>query len=81
MEKIYVTNNTRESLNSRINFYLPKKPTSNADFINNVLFKIIINSKFTKKNIIRHDYTTSAIINLINDLNLNDILRWIKYEE
>ena len=80
MEKIYMTNNICESLNSHINFYLQKEPTSNADFIN-IISKRLINSKFTKKDIIRHDYTTRTIIKLINDLKLNDNPRWVKYNE
>lgn len=27
LEKIYLTNNIMESINAKINFYLPKKPT------------------------------------------------------
>ena len=40
-----------------------------------------INSKFTKKDIIRHCYTTRTIIKLINDLKLNDNTRYVKYNE
>ena len=32
-EKIYLTNNICESVNGKINYYLPKKSTNNLDFV------------------------------------------------
>ena len=55
LEKLYLTNNICESINSKINLYLPKKVTSNSDFVD-CLTKIFINNKFEKKDIMRHDY-------------------------
>lgn len=79
MEKLYLTNNICESINSKINLYLPKKVTSNSDFVN-CLTKIFINNKFANKDIIRHDYITRSLIKIINEKNLNENLTWIKYE-
>ena len=70
MAKIYIKSNIWESLNHYKVLFIAKT-YFNMDFIN-ILSKIIINSKFTNKDIIRHDYTTRTIINIINDLNLND---------
>ena len=80
LDTLYISNNICESINAKINFYLPKKITSNFNFVN-VLTKIFINSKFENKNIRRHDYVTKAIIKLIIDEKLNDNPRWVQFEE
>ena len=71
MNKIYFTNNTVENINSKINYYLPKKITNNVDFVNSIS-KIIINSKFTKNEVIRKDYITRSIISIIKKFKLNE---------
>ena len=63
-EKLYLMKNVVESINSKINFYLPKRITNNSDFID-ALSNIFINSKFEKKDIIRHDYLTKSLIQII----------------
>ena len=55
MTKIYFANNIVENINSKINYYLPKKITNNVDFVNSIS-KIIINSKFNKNEVIRKEY-------------------------
>lgn len=55
LEKIYLTNNTCEAINSRINYYLPKRSCTNADFIE-ALNKFLINHSFKDKDIKRNDY-------------------------
>ena len=65
LEKLYLTNNIIESLNAKINFYLPKKPTNNADFINCII-KIIDNSKNLENDIKRHDFVSRTLLSLIN---------------
>ena len=45
MEKLYTTNNVVESLNSRINFYLPKGINSIIKFVNSIS-KFIINEEY-----------------------------------
>ena len=68
------------SINSKINFYLPKKVTSNYDFIN-TLSNVFINNTFVNKTIKRHDYITKALIKIIQDENLNDKLNWISFAQ
>lgn len=78
MNKIYFTNNIVENINSKINYYLPKKITNNVDFVNSIS-KIIINSKFNKNEVIRKDYITRSIISIIKKFKLNETPRWISY--
>ena len=80
MEKIYFTNNLVENLNSKIDFYLPKRKTTNVDFINSIT-NIMINSKFNNKEIVRKDYISRALISIIKKYNLNDNLKWISYAD
>ena len=80
MEKIYFTNNIVENLNSKIDFYLPKRKTTNVDFINSIT-NIMINSKFNNKEIVRKDYISRALISIIKKYNLNDNLKWISYAD
>ena len=70
MGKIYITNNIVESINSKINFYLPKKVTSNIDFVK-TLINLIVNSKFNNNEGKRKDFITRSIIVIINKFNLN----------
>ena len=80
LEKIYFTNNIVESLNSKINFYLPKRPTNNADFVNCII-KLITNSNNLNNDIKRHDFVSRTLISLINKFDLNQTPKWIKYNE
>ena len=68
-----------ESINSKINFYLPKRLTNNLDFIETIK-KIIINSKFNDNEIKRHDYITQSILEIIKIYDFNNNITWIKYE-
>ena len=79
-KKLYLISNICESINIKINYYLPKKSTDNKDFLDTIS-KVIINNSFNNNNIIRHDYITLAIILMINNLKLNENVRWINYEE
>ena len=80
LDKLYLTNNIVESINGKIQYYLPKKTTDNISFVN-TLTKILINSEFTHKKIIRHDYITRSLLLMIDKLNLNSNLKWVTYEE
>jgi len=80
LNKFYTTNNIVESINSKLNYYLPKKSTNNIDFLNSIT-KLLSNSILNEKNIIRHDYVTRSILLLIEDLNFNDSLKWINYDD
>ena len=80
MDKIYFTNNVIESLNAKINSYLPKKIPYNNEFIN-CITKIFININTIGDKIIRHDYVSKTLIKLISDLNISNSPRWITYDE
>ena len=80
MGKIYITNNIVESINSKINFYLPKKVTSNIDFVKS-LTNLIVKSKFNNNEGKRKDFITRSIIVIINKFNLNTNPKWINCEE
>ena len=66
-EVIYLTNNICESLNGKISYYLPKKPTNNWDFVA-YINKLFTNSKFKDEDIIRHDFVTRTLICIIKNL-------------
>ena len=55
MNKFYFTNNIVENINSKFNYYLPKKITNNVDFVNSIS-KIIINSKFNKNEVKKKNF-------------------------
>ena len=80
LNKLYLTNNVSESINSKLNYYLPKRATNNKDFVESIS-KICINNNIKKNNIIRHDYITRSMLLMIKDLNLNENPKWISYEE
>ena len=80
LDKLYLTNNICEAINSRINYYLPKRSANNADFVE-TLNKFLINHEFKENDIIRHDFVTPSLIYLIEEKNLNNNLKWIKYDE
>ena len=77
---MYITNNIVESINSKINFYLPKKVTSNIDFVKS-LTNLIVKSKFNNNEGKRKDFITRSIIVIINKFNLNTNPKWINCEE
>ena len=79
-EKFYTTNNICESINSKLNFYLPKKVTTVDNFIKS-LSKFINNEDFKEKKYKRNDYNTKSLILMINELNLNSNLHRISYDE
>ena len=80
MDMIYLTNNIIESINSRINFYLPKKITNELNFIksiNNILLNDSINNN---NNNHRYDYKTRSLLFLIEKEELNNYFKWIKFD-
>lgn len=76
MNKFYFSNNISESLNRKINYYIPKK-AANCESFYNTIKKIFLNNLIKSDNIIRKDYKTRALILIINDLKLNDNPQWI----
>ena len=80
LNRLYLTNNVSESINAKLNYYLPKRATNNKDFITS-LSKIIINNIIKKSQIIRHDYISRSMIMMINNLKLNENPKWISYDE
>ena len=80
LKKLYLTNNIEESMHSKINYYLDKKSTTNNMFINAVE-KIFDSDDLKKENLIRYDYVTQTMIALIENLNINDDLKWISYDQ
>jgi len=67
LKKLYLTNNIEESIHSKINYNLPKKSTTNNDFINTVE-NIFINEQFKNKKLIRYDYVSQTLLAIIEDL-------------
>ncbi len=78
LEMLYTTNNICESMNSKLNFYLPKKATNNSSFIKSVS-KVLLNEEFKGIYKVRKDQKTHSLIKLIEDFNFNDNLAWIDY--
>lgn len=79
MNKFYFTNNISESLNRKINYYIPKKSTNCESFYNSIK-KIFLNNLIKSDNIIKKDYKTRALISIINDLKLNNNYQWINFK-
>ena len=67
-------------MHSKINYYLDKKSTTNNMFINAVE-KIFDSDDLKKENLIRYDYVTHTMIALNENLNINDDLKWISYDQ
>lgn len=59
---------------------MPKKIPYNNEFIT-CSHKIVINSNNISEKIIRHDYASRTLINLIIKLKINESPRWITYIE
>jgi hypothetical protein len=55
LQKLYTSNNICESINSKLKYYLPKRTTNNYDFVKSI-WKVLLNDKILKNNIIRKDY-------------------------
>lgn len=79
MNTLYLTNNIVESIHGKLDFYLPKKITDPRSFIRS-LNNIFINDAINNDNIIRYDYKSQSIINLIENENLNNDYKWIYYD-
>ena len=67
LDHLYTTNNICEKINSKSDYFLPKRANNNISFINSIT-KVIINDLFRNDSIIRKDYKTKALIYLIEDL-------------
>ena len=80
MSKIYLTNNIVESVNSRINSYLPKHKYNKLNFISNCIENIIYHDSIKNNDAIRHDYKTKALIVIIEKENMNKEPKQIFYE-
>ena len=68
LKNLYLTNNIEESIHSKINYNLPKKNTTNSDFIFTVE-NIFINEQFKNKKLILYDYVSQTLLPIIDDLN------------
>ena len=80
LDKLYTSNNICESLNSKISLYLPKKVTDNYNFVSS-LTKILSNDLIEDNaKIFRKDYKTRTLLKLIDEMDLNNNLKWIEYE-
>lgn len=78
LDMLNTTNNICESINSKLNFYLPKKATNNSSFIKSIS-KVLLNEEFKGIYKVRKDYKIHSLIKLIEDLNFNDNIAWIDY--
>ena len=47
----------------------------------NAFQKIFVCDDLKKENLIRYDYITQTVISLIENININDNLKWISYEQ
>lgn len=79
-EKLYKSNNICESINSKLNYYLPKRATNNNYFLKS-LGKVLLNNKIFNNNIIRKDYKTKILNKLIEDEDFNNNLKWVDYKD
>ena len=80
LENLYTSNNICESINSKLNYYLPKRTTNNYDFIKSN-GKVLLNNKILNNNINRKDYKAKSLIKLIEDKDFNENLEWINFND
>ena len=80
LENLYTSNNICESINSKLNYYLPKRTTNNYDFIKSI-GKVLLNNKILNNEINRKDYKTKSLIKLIEDKDFNENLEWINFND
>ena len=66
LSKLLATINIIEYINSKLNYYLPKKVTNNYSFIKSIT-KVIINDSLKDSINWRKDYKTKSLLNLIED--------------
>ena len=67
-------------INSKINLYLPKKPTTNLNFIKS-LKNILIKDELRVKTIIRKDFKARIILEIIKKLDFKNNLKWLTYDD
>jgi len=77
---LYTTNNICETINSKLNHYLPKQSTTNYNFVQSII-KVISNESFKKKKKTRNDYISRGLLKLIEKEEFNLNLRWITFSE
>ena len=76
MNKFYTTNNISESHHRKINYYLPKNATTPKNF-SKAIKKLFLDNLIKLSNILRNDYKTRAILEIISEMNLNEEPKWI----
>lgn len=79
INKLYTTNNIVESVSAIFAFNIPKRATQNIDFVKSVAILLSIES-LDIKNSKRKDYKTRALLNLTQEEELNNTLKWISFE-
>ena len=76
LNKIYFTNNIAESIHSKINYFLPRHISTEYNFIN-TLNNVLISNHINNSNIIRKDFKSRSLINLIKNESINQKFQWL----
>ena len=79
LQKLYITNNIIESLNSKINSYALTSNPNKINFINSMK-NIIINDTIKLSEYKRYDFITKSLLLLIEKENLNNSFKWFSYD-
>ena len=79
LNKLYLTNNIIECLNSKINKFTGKYIPSKINFISSMK-NIILNDTIKYDNYKRYDHISKSLILLIEKENLNNDYKWISYD-
>ena len=80
INKIYTTNNIVESINSKLDYYLPKSSINNLSFINS-LSKFLSTEDYKKACNKRNDIIACTFIKILEDNNFCNNLRWLNFQE
>ena len=67
-------------MHSKINSYIQNKNTTNNYFIA-VIENILIKDIFKSNKLIRYNYVTQTLLAIIDNLDINNNLQWISYEQ
>lgn len=80
LDKLYTSNTICESINSKLNYQLPKRATNNYSIVKS-LSNVFANDIIRKESIYRKDFQTKSIIKLRQDKDYNNNLKWVDFED
>ena len=78
--KIQQIKQLNQLIHSNINLYLPKQIMTNLNFVK-CLSNALIKDELRVKAIFQKDFKARAILEIIKDLDFNNNLKWLSYDD